>query len=208
MYNILTVNIHLCLMWSKELFLCFMLRHPIYIFTLNQDLPTFSLSPVMRLPSMEMNLVHQGSYWRGHVFGGPCSRCPSRIWLRASLLKCRRCWSTVSATALWKVDCLLSLWSCEKRESQCQIASWVPIRLSTLLIFHSGAPVCNSLNRLLGPSWKKCHMPNSLNKESIICLSLHAVTILKALPELTLHYFLWKGTPVNAEATQDKENLA
>ena len=28
MYNILTVNIHLCLMWSKELFLCFMLPSP------------------------------------------------------------------------------------------------------------------------------------------------------------------------------------
>ena len=163
----------------------------------------------MRLPSMEMNLVHQGSYWRGHVFGGPCSRCPSRIWLRASLLKCRRRWSTISAAALWKVDCLLSLWSCEKRESQCQIASWVPIRLNTLLIFHSGAPVCNSLNQLLGPSWKKCHMPNSLNKESIICLIIACCYHPKrpARTHTTL-LFLWKGTPVNAVATQDTENLA
>ena len=174
MYNILkiSVNIHLCLMWIKEHSYASCFRHPIYIFSLNQDLPVFSLSPVIRLPSIEINLVHQGSYWRGQVFEGPFSRCTSRIWLRDLLLSCWRHWNTISATALWKVDSLLSLWSYEKWESQCQIASWVPIRLNTLLIFHSVAPVCNSLNWLLGQSWKKCHMPSSLNKESIICLNI------------------------------------
>ena len=39
-------------------------------------------------------------------------------------------------------------------------------------------------------------------------VTLRAVSILRALPKLTLHYFLRKGTPVNAIATQDKENVA
>lgn len=71
-YNILkiSVSIRLCLMWIKEHSYASCFCHPIYIFTLNQDLPVFSLSPVIRLPSIEMNLVHQGSYWRGQVFGG------------------------------------------------------------------------------------------------------------------------------------------